>query len=149
MLLHEAGKIHHLFQRVHPVDFLLREGSLKQDLLKSGVFADSEIAFFQGLAGGCETFCQTAEFFMNALKIGSVARTSAGDFPLEKYVTSVARVPASFGPFKTSTVLYPPLYQEMYSADGAFFRTLGSVFSIEGAFDPKSKITRVNVAAKV
>ena len=145
----EAVKIHGLFSSIHPVDFVLREGSLKKDLLKSGIFSDREIAFFQGLSEGSQAFCQTAEFFMNALKLGSVARTSAGDFPLEKYVTCLGRVPRSFGPYETSTVLYSQLYEKMYSIDGIFFRTLSSVFRIEGAFDVKSKITMVNVAAKV
>lgn len=140
-------KIHSLFQSVHPVDFVLREGSLKKDLLQTGLFSDAEADFFQKRGG--KAFCQVAEFFMNGLKLGSVARSTAGDFPLYAYVTSLLSVPTSFGPYNESTVLYPPLYQETYSLEGPFFRSLASVYSVSGSLDPKSKITTVNVAAKV
>jgi|GEM_PF-2283514 len=140
-------KIHSLFHTVHPVDFVLREGSLKKGVLKKGLFSDAEADFFQNRGG--KAFCQLAEFFMNAMKLGYVARSSSGDFPLDEYVSCVSRAPIDFGPFATSTVLYPPVYGEMYSPTGAFFRTLRTVHCVDGAVDPKSGITTVNVAAKV
>lgn len=133
-----AKKIHK-----HPMDFVLCEGRLKADLLKH--FTPLETRYFE-TASGRQSLCQCAEFFMNALKGGDIIE--GGTLLADKYIESISGRYSFFEPCTTSTVLYPSLYEKMYSLDGAFAKTLSAVFSVSGTFDPSSKITIMNVARK-
>ena len=123
-------------------DFVLCEGALKMDLLKSGGFSVSEVDYFNSPKGAM-SFCKCAEFFMNAFKFGQVAHGPNGEFLAAKYIVPING--AVFGPFAKSTVLYPKMYQELYSPKGEFALVLSSVFSVTGDFDKQSKITTLSV----
>src|SRR5580704_10782253 len=55
------------------LDFILFEGSLKANLLKSKIFSEQEALFLQTDPVGKVVFCQFAEFFMNGFKLGHSA----------------------------------------------------------------------------
>ncbi len=134
-LSRHAAKIQPLFQNT--LDFVLYEGRLKKDLLPA--FSDTEAEFFQTTPQGAIQFCQCAEFFMNGFKLGQVTR----GIQSADYIYSISgRV---FQSFEKSTVWYPPIYQHMYSPSGTFAETLRQVFSVQGSFDPQSKMTSLTV----
>jgi hypothetical protein len=128
------------------LDFVLCEGSLKQDLLKSGGFTASEVDYFH-TAAGVQSLCQCAEFFMNAFKMGE--QVQGGAFLAAKYIVPVSGKFAAFKPCIKSTVLYPALYKEIYSLQGAFAKVLSTVYALFGKYDAATKITTMSVVAKV
>lgn len=132
----DAKKVYPLSEASVAVDFVLREGSLKHDLLS--YFSPAQGEYLLSKQGGTG-FCQCAEFFMNGFKLGQ----EAAGISAENYVTALAN--KKFHPYQTSIVWYPPLYKEMYSLQGPFAKALKSVFSVTGAFDEKTGITSLNV----
>jgi hypothetical protein len=128
-----------------PIDFLILEGRLKADLLTH--FDDKEGDFLQKNPIGRVHFCQFAEVFMNGFKFGHQAKIGTTLFSMDPYVKPVSKQFASLQPASISTVLYPPLYQEIYSPTGAFATTMKSAFSITGAKDLKTNITMLKFSA--
>ena len=53
---------------------------------------------------------------MNAFKLGDVAQGAKGTLLAHSYIVPVAD--QDFSPYTTSTVLYPPEYEKMYSGEG-------------------------------
>lgn len=129
-------------------DFVLREGTLKVDLLKTGGFTPAEVEYFH-TRPGATSLCQTAEFFMNAFKFGEVAKGGSGEFFAGKYIEPVSGKFSSFQPCSVSTVLYPPPYAKIYAVDGVYAKTIAPVFHVKGGIDPVTNITTMSVARKV
>jgi hypothetical protein len=127
-------------------DFVLCEGSLKIDLLAKGGFSPAEVDYFNS-PNGVTSFCQCAEFFMNAFKFGQEAHGPNGDFLAGKYIVPISGK-AEFKPYAKSVVFYPALYKEVYSPQGAFAQVLSTAFQIEGMFDAPSKITTLTMQVK-
>lgn len=142
----EAGKHAKKIHGSAP-DFVLCEGNLKMDLLKCGGFAASEIDYFH-TPSGAKSFCQCAEFFMNAFKMGETAQGEKGALLADKYIVPVSGKFTSFKPCSKSTVLYPALYKDIYSVQGEFAKVLGTVYSVSGKYDLSSKITMMSVTKK-
>ncbi len=140
-----SKKLHGIFQQKLPMDFMLCEGSLKVELLSKGGFTDQEAAYFHTHSGGLD-FCQLTEFFMNAFKLGHVAKAQAGSINGNAFIYSLSEKP--FEPSKISTVFYPPFYKEIYALDGQFAKTLGTVFSVSGGLNLLTEITTLNVEMK-
>lgn len=134
-----AKKVHALFQKHKPVDFVICEGSLKTRLVEE--FTPEQAAFLQSKPGS-PFFCQIAEYFMNGFKFGH----DVLDLKQEDYIVSLTG--KTFIPCKKSTVLYPSLYQNLYAVEGDFAQSISPVFQVGGAFDPQSKITLVDVEVK-
>ncbi len=135
-----SKKIHTLIQKNYPLDFVLCEGSLKMDILKYGGFLDKEIEYFQKTKIGAKSFCQCAEFFMNAFKLGQEVRAHEGTFLGEKYFIPISKKYAVLKPQKKSTVFYPSSYKELYSLEGDFAKVMSSIFSVSGQFDKDSQV---------
>ncbi len=133
-----AQGIHKKFKETLAVDFVLKEGTLKQHLLTYGGFTDSQAAFFNSEKGYL-SMCQTAEFFMNAIKLGESVRVLEGT----DFVHSISG--KTFTPCKTSTNFYPELYKDIYSSTGNFAKQLGQFYSISGEFHIKSEITTLQI----
>jgi len=125
------------------LDYILCEGSLKEDLLKNGGFSDQEI---EHLNSNSMQFCQLAEFFMNGFKLGQSCKNHDTEFLAEKYIKPISNT--IFESYKKSTVFYPSLYKNMYSVEGNFAKTLSSVFSVSGEFSEKTQITTLIVEKK-
>src|SRR5690348_1913727 len=121
-----SKKLYEIFHRNVPMGFMICEGSLKADLLSKGGFTDPEVAYFNTHEGGLD-FCQMAEFFMNAFKLGQEGKGQAGFLKGSSFIYPLSEKP--FQPSKVSTVLYPPFYKQIYAVDGQFAKTLGTVFS--------------------
>ena len=143
-----AKKIHAQFQKQHSLDFIIKEGSLKRDLLLSGTFSDPEIEYFQTSGIGSIAFCQCAEVFMNGFKFGHAAASYGSAFSKDKYFSLLSSKAASFTPKAKSVVYYPPQYSKIYSLDGSFAHMLKGVFSLQGNWDAKNKITTWVVGGK-
>ena len=124
----KPNQIKHLF-KVHDrhLDFILLEGSLKADLLRSKIFSDQEAAFLQADPAGKKAFCQFAEFFMNGFKLG---HTALG-LSLHQYIVPIDRE-RSFVPLKNSFVFFPKSYQKLYALDSPIAQCFQKCFSIEG-----------------
>ncbi|MES2345256.1 MAG: hypothetical protein V4494_04895 [Chlamydiota bacterium] len=123
------------------LDFILNEGSLKQDLLKNGGFSEEEICYLQIHT---PDFCQITEFFMNGFKLGM----HTAEFSADKYIVPLST--ASFTSFTKSTVFLPPSYAKIYSSlatgvPGA----LKNCFEVSRIFEPKTKVTTLSVGVKV
>ncbi len=140
-----SKNLHQLFKSSLPVDFILCEGSLKVDLVQQGGFTEGQLSYFH-TKPGVVSFCQTAEFFMNAFKLGEVGYAGPVSFQGEHFITSVGG--KAFQPCQVSSVLYPPLYKNVYSVEGEFAQVMSSVFSVTGGFDPATQITTLNVEKK-
>ncbi len=140
--LDRVQKVQDILVRVLPVDSVLCEGRLKCDLL--GTFSEQEIEFFLKKGTGSLSFCQYAEFFMNAFKMGQEP-TGMPIFALN-YFESIRR---PFHPQLTSTVWYPASYKDLYSFEGSFMKEMRNVFSLtELCTDPESKITAITMRKK-
>lgn len=138
-------KVHKIFQKNRPLDFVLCEGTLKMDLLKMGGFSAVEIKF---LEKSTKSFCQCAEFFMNAFKLGQTARSETGElFKGESYFRPVGH--RVFEPCAKSVVYYPPLYKDLYSLEGKYAQVIKPLFDVSGHFDPVTQITTMTVGGKV
>ncbi len=133
-VLPRAKKVHQVLKGSLPLDYVLCEGSLKFALLTN--FSENEADFF--LNRNPVAFCQYAEFYMNAFKLGQCTKTLSPEALFKPISHS-----KPFKPQKTSTVLYPAAYQDIYSVDGPFFQTMKPVFSIKGTVD--GRITSVSV----
>lgn len=116
------------------IDFILFEGSLKADLLRSGLFSAEEISVLQEDSLGRQSFCQCAEFFMNAFKLG---HTTPG-FPFHKYLVPIDPE-KPFEPLSTSVVFYPKSYEELYSLESPIAHCFRKCFGVVG--DKVSDIT--------
>jgi hypothetical protein len=123
-------------------DFVMCEGSLKVDVLKSGDFSASEIEYFHTPAGA-GSFCKCAEFFMHFFKFGINAHGKKGDLLAGKYIVPITG--KSYKPCTKSTVLYPKFYKDDYPLDGVIAKELKKVFGITGGYDPKTGITTWNL----
>lgn len=135
-------KIHGLFQKSHPLDFVICEGSLKSHLLKK--FTDKQVVEYLQSKSGSKSFCQVAEFFMNGFKFGQ----EASDIKAKDYIKPVSSKFDVFHPYKKSTVWYPVLYKDLYSPQGVYAKALNPIFSVKGSLDENSGITTVNVEKK-
>ena len=111
------------------VQFVIREGSLKADLIRSGSFSPDEIEFFFDRRGG-QYLCQTTEFFMNAIKFGHIP-TSIGGWSPQDYLYPLSDE-ACFQPYSRSIVVYPPSYHDM---------------ALRGAYSSAMRTSRVFSAA--
>lgn len=139
-ILPRAGRIHSLYQKSLPVDFILREGSLKSDLLRTQ-FSDPEAEYL--LTHG-KDLCQYAEFYMNGFKLG---QSTKGIFA-EDYFLPCAAKDQAFKPGLESSVWYPEDYSELYSVDSPFFQGMKPVFSVTGSNDEATGISCVTVGRK-
>ena len=115
------------------------EGSLKADLIKSGIFNKKRCKYLQKTADGKKEFCQIAEFFTLAFKFGYEATVNGVSLSYHKYFQSLNG--NAFQPLSKNVTLYPSLYKEMYSPDSAFAQAVSPVFKVHAHFDPKSEIT--------
>ena len=128
-------------QHNHKLDYIIFEGSLKADLLKSKIFSEQEAAFLQTDPIGKQVFCQCAEFFMNAFKLGS----KAPGIDVHKYVIPVNSDKA-FEPLTNSVVLFPKSYEKLYALDSPIAKCFQDCFHVEG--NKLSGITLWNVIYK-
>lgn len=142
----KAKEIYTIFKNQLPLDFIICEGSLKSDLLQHGGFSDREIEYLNS-SSGSTSFCQLAEFFMNAFKLGQSSISSAVyEFNAQNYIKPIQT--ASFKPQRESQVFYSSLYQELYSPSGQFASTLKPIFSVSGNYFADTQITLLTVEKK-
>lgn len=127
------------------IDFIMREGSLKKDLLEEGGFDADEINYLNSPSGS-QDFCQVAEFFMTGFKFGLIGKTQTAEFCSQKYVTSISD--KLFQSYCKSTTLYPQLYSETYSPTGTFAQALKNVYAVSGEYESVSKITTLTLLPK-
>jgi len=109
------------------VQFMIGEGSIKRNLLEHGGFTPDQMDFLLNEKGG-SSFCQTAEFVMNAFKFGQAVKCGDG-FELhgDAYIKAIG--PAHFIPGDVSTVLYPSFYKEVYNeTDSRYVKAITNVF---------------------
>lgn len=140
-VLERAEKMHQLFrEKKLQCDFVVCEGSLKSDLLKG--FSETEAAWLLNTKEGVISFCQYAEFYINAFKFGQ----STCEVSTEPYFLSLST--GTFIPQAKSTVWYPDPYQETYALDGAYAQTLQAAFKVSGSKDLDKKITSMTVELK-
>lgn len=105
-------------------DFVFCEGTLKNDLLKSGVFDQHQVTY---LNDNIEELCQLTEFFMHAIKLGQTVE----GFPIDanKYIHSVSG--ENFNPFKKSVVYFPSGYEVAYASNGVLHKAYQQVYNID------------------
>lgn len=122
-----------------PAQFILCEGSLKADILKS--LSEREVEYLNSREAA-QSFCECAEYFMNGMKLGG----SPKELDIQKYFKALGK--ESFNPVKTSTTFYPEQYKEIYAPTSQFANTLIPVFSLTGNYSMTSKITTLHVERK-
>jgi len=133
-----AKEVHHIFHTTLPLDFVFCEGSLKHALLHHNLSEDEADYWLKDPI----PFCQYAEIFMNAFKLG---QTTPGIVPEPFFKPLAGRT--SFSPQTTSTVWYPPLYEKVYALDGLFFQKMRPIFDLSGTRD--GPISSVSVRPKI
>ena len=120
--------------------FILLEGSLKIDILASGLFSKEEIEFLEQTPKGKVILCQFAEFFMNAFKSGQSVSCNGHILSFGSYIYPL-KEGSTFQPRTTSIVVYPPLYKTIYAIDGPVARSFAPTFHVSGSFNPKTEVT--------
>lgn len=136
-LTRRAQKIHQIFEQKLPLDFILCEGALKCDLLHQ--FSDAQADYFLHSRKGRLDFCQYAEPYMTAFKLGQTVK----GFTAQDYFLAPSH--KSFKPAEISTVWYPAAYEEIYSIESPFFDVMRSIFSLTGSKDPLTHISTISV----
>lgn len=116
------------------LDYILLEGSLKADLLKSEIFSEEEIAFLQEDPIGRQAFCQIAEFVMNAFKLGHTVLGLSAD----QYIVPIDP-DKPFKPLSNSVVLFPKRYGDLYGLNSPSIQCFKKCFSVIG--EKKADIT--------
>lgn len=139
-----AEKVRALIQKELPCDFILAEGTLKSDIIHT--FSEKEAEWFLTTKTGAIKFCQCAEFYMNAFKLGQAPDGMFAD----DYFHPISSSAGSFQPQSKSTVWYPESYKQIYSLNGKFSKTMKKVFSLEGSegYDIHTGITSISVEMK-
>lgn len=116
------------------LDYILLEGSLKADLLKSGIFSKEETAFLQEGPAGGKALCQIVEFVMNALKLGHTVWGLSAD----QYIVPIDP-DKPFTPLSNSVVFFPKRYGDLYGLDSPSIQCFKKCFSVIG--EKKADIT--------
>jgi hypothetical protein len=141
-----AKKVHSLFHKELPIDFIFCEGTLKQDLLTYGEFTDHQIGFLNSSSGSL-AFCKFTEFFMNGLKLGQ----ELDRLPCVKaknYIVPVSSNQEVFRPSKKSTVYYPPQYKAIYCPEGWFGKVTAPAFLATPHYDADTQFTIWSIEKK-
>lgn len=115
-------------------NFVLCEGTLKNDLLNSRVFDQYQISY---LNDNVQEFCQLTEFFMHAIKLGQIV----DGVPLDalKYIHTVNG--KNFKPFKKSVIYFPEEYKEVYKSDGDLHKIYQQVYNVDVSFKNQNGLT--------
>lgn len=130
------------FKADYPVlNFIILEGSLKIDILRSGIFTSEEIKYLQEDSKGKVDLCQIAEFFMMAFKFGQSATCNKTNFVFQKYIHPIGN-DKPFQPRMENVIFFPSLYKDACALEGKLASCYRSVFNVAGKFHKQvSKIT--------
>lgn len=121
-----AKRAHDIFHNELPIDYVLREGTLKTRLV--GILSEEQRNYFLNTGTkGRAAFCEFTEPFINAMKLGHETREINSTPELITPISS----PETFQPhaWSASTVLYPETYAELYAPNAPIPTALREVFS--------------------
>ncbi|NGX58925.1 MAG: hypothetical protein KR126chlam3_00066 [Chlamydiae bacterium] len=142
----------HRLVRENHIQYLLREGLLKHDILQK--LSPELRQHFQETPEGRGQLCQLCEIVMNFFKMGYSVRV-LGDHVLhpEDYFLST-RVQEGLSSSRISLektrkialkTLYPKFYAELYSQSSEYFSVINQIFKGEFTYDEKTGTTIISI----